>query len=527
MLAPLDRADTQPGHTHRTDFDKFRLRSFVQRLMALGEVEVHEEPVALADVSRIVEDSGKAVLFRQAGPERTEMIVAVSASRSRVAAAFGLSDWKDVQQEYLKRLENPQKTLEVASADAPVHQVVIKGEAIDLASLPFHVQHELDGGPYISSAIDYCVDPETGRTNVGCRRLMLRNRTTMRSNLTANSDLKKIYKRAVENKQKLPVTFVIGSHPLDFFAATLRLPGDELGLVATLRGEPVPVVRGITNDIAVPADAEMTIEGYFDELGWREMEGPYGEGFGYYGPMHIDPVFHVTAITKRRDSLFQSLVHSGRDSGQAESPNMGCLAAEAAAFKALRALGMEPAAVCAPTHSGRAQHIRVALKNPGAGDAAKVVQALFKLPRFKHVFVMDADIDPFNDRQVDWALSTRFRADRDLTVETGFPPQHMDITMMEGGQDKMTKLGFDLTLPQGRGEKIDFKVPEAPRFAATAAHRFASVRDALAAGPLYFAELMEAVGSRDGREVALELDRLREEGVLDRAEEGQWRLISK
>ena len=200
---------------------------------------------------------------------------------------------------------------------------------------------------------------------------------------------------------------------------------------------------------------------------------------------------------------------------------MGCLGAEAGALRALRAVGIEPVAVCSPTHTGRQQHVRIALQNPAEGEAAKAIAALFKVPRFKHVFIFDDDIDPFDDRQAEWALSTRFRADRDLTIETGFPPQHMDITMASG--DKMTKLGFDCTLPRDRGDKIDFKVPRAPRFEQPA--RFATVREALAAGPLYFAELMEAVGSRDGREVSLALDALREEGVLERADEGQWRLL--
>jgi 2,5-furandicarboxylate decarboxylase 1 len=516
MLAPLTKVD----------FDKFRLRKFIERLVSMGEVEVHDEPVALADVSRMVEQTAKAVLFRKAGPEGTEMIAAVGAGRGRMAAAFGLSDWRAVQDEFLRRMANPQKTVEVASKDAPVHEVVLKGDDIDLSKLPFHVQHELDGGPYISSAIDYCIDPETGRSNVGCRRLMLRSRNTMRSNLTANSDLKKIYRACVDKKQKLPVTFVIGSHPIDFLGATQRQPVDEIELVATLRGEPLPVVRGVTNGIAVPADAEMTLEGYFDELGWREMEGPYGEGFGYYGPMHIDPVFHVTAITRRRDCLFQTLVHSGRDSGRADSPNMGSLAAEASALKALRAAGIEPFAVCAPTHSGRSQHIRVALKGAREGDARKVFDALLRMPRFKHVFVMDDDIDPFDDRQVDWALATRFRADRDLVKQDGFKPMYMDITM-DPAKDEMTKLGFDLLLPVGRGETIDFKVPRAPRFdeKKQGSPRFNTVREALASGPMYFAEIMAAVGSRDGREVSMELEALREEGKMgDRLENGQWRL---
>ena len=504
------------------DMNKFRLRSFVNRLTELGEVEIHDEPVPLSELSRIIEASHKATLFRKAGPEQVEVVAAVCGARSRLAAAFGL-DYREIAHEYLRRMAQPQPTVEVSSGEAPVHEIVLTGPDADLTRLPFHVQHEFDGGTYISSAIDYTVDPQSGRTNVGCRRLMLRGRHEMRANLTNNSDLKKIYLKCLERGERLNVSYVVGSHPIDFLAATLRLPADEIGLVAILRGEPLPVVRGVSNNVPVPADVEMVIEGYFDELGYREFEGPYGEGYGYYGPMHIDPVFHVTAITKRRDSLFQSLLHSGRNLSRADSPNIGALNAEVSAWKALRAAGIEPVAVCVPTSTGRQQHVRVAITQKASGQARQVIAVLFGVVRFKHVIVVDDDIDVFSDEQIEWAMASRFRPDRDIVTQGGFPPHYMDPTMEEG--DVMTKVGFDLTVPFDRPNRIDYWVAQAPRFERPA--RFRTVREALESGPMYFAHLMEAVGSRDGREVALELDALRNEGILTRLDNGEWMLKPK
>ncbi|HZD40357.1 MAG TPA: UbiD family decarboxylase [Terriglobales bacterium] len=502
--------------------NKFRLRPFVERLIELGEVEIHEESVPLSDLSHIIEASPKATLFRRAGPEEAEVVAAVCGSRRRLAAAFGL-DYRDVPHEYMRRMASPQPSLEVSSSVAPVHEILLTGDDVDLTQLPFHVQHEFDGGTYISSAIDYTVDPETGRTNVGCRRLMLRGRREMRANLTNNSDLKKIYLKCLERGERLNVSFVIGSHPVDYLAATLRLPADEIGLVATLRGEPLAVVREITNNIPVPADTEMVIEGYFDELGYREMEGPYGEGYGYYGPMHIDPVFHVTAITKRKDALFQSLLHSGRRLSRADSPNTGALNAEVAAWNALRAEGIEPVAVCVPTSTGRQQHVRVAITQQAPGQARQVISALLAVSRFKHIFVVDDDVDIFCDEQIEWAMATRFRPERDIVTKGGFPPHYMDPTMAKG--DTMTKAGFDLTAPFAGQKSIDYWVAEAPRF--DKPPRYGTVREALESGPMHFVHLMEAVGSRDGREIALELDRLREAGLLTRLANGEWALTSQ
>ncbi|HVA12347.1 MAG TPA: UbiD family decarboxylase [Stellaceae bacterium] len=497
------------------DLDKFRLRNFVAKLAELGELEIHDEPVALADLSWAIEASPKAKLFKNVGPERVEVAAATAGSRKRLAAAFGV-DPSQVIAEFARRLENPQPIVEIPSADAPVHQVVKKGDQIDLTALPFHPQHEYDGGTYISSGIDYTIDPVTGRSNIGCRRLMLRSKDTMRANLTANSDLKKIYKAAVERKERLPVSFVVGSHPLDFMAAVQRRPGDEVKLLATLRGEPVPMVKCLTNNIMVPADAEMVIEGYFDELGYREMEGPYGEMWGYYGPMHIDPVFHVTAITHRRDVLFQTVLHSSHILARGDSPNMSALGTELSMWRNLRKAGIEPAAVAmAP---GLRLHGRVALKRGKPGEARIAIATLLKETPCKHVVVVDDDIDVTQADQVEWALCTRFRADQDLVIESGLEGAYMDPTMFE--ETETTKLGFDATAPYGRESRVDFWRPQAPHL--TGAPRYQTVRQALEAQPLFFTQIMDAVGSRDGREVAMELYRLREEGVLDRQSNGEW-----
>lgn len=242
------------------DPERFRLRRLVDRLKQLGEVEVHDEPVALADLSSIIEASDKAVLFRKAGPEQLELVAGVMGSRRRLAIALGV-EAEDGLREYEQRMANPQPHFEVPSSDAPVHQVIVAGDDIDLTKLPFYLQHDLDGGPYISSAIDFSVDAATGKHNVGCRRLMLLGRKHLRTNLTAPSDLKLTYQACVERGERLPVSFAVGSHPTSYLAATSRLPGDEFSLVATLRGAPLPMVRGVTNGVPAPADAEMIIEG--------------------------------------------------------------------------------------------------------------------------------------------------------------------------------------------------------------------------------------------------------------------------
>jgi len=503
------------------DLKKFRLRHFVEKLIDLGEVEVVEEPVDLVDVSRIVEASDKAVLFRKAGPEGTELVANVAGSRKRLAAAFGVPE-NQVVQEYRRRLANPRPVVNVAPEDAPVREVVFEGDEVDLTHLPFHPQHALDGSTYLSSAIDFSIDPETGTTNVGCRRLSLRNRTECGTNVTAPSDLQRIYCASIARGEKLPVSFAVGSHPLDFMAATMRIPADETALVGTLRGEPVPLVKSLTNDIRVPADAEVILEGYLCAEGYVEPEGPFGEYMGYYGPMHLNPVFHVTAITMRKDALHQSVLHGAGDVlGRVESANFVAIHLEARAFDILEKLGIDIRDARVTTSSGEGQHLRIAICQTAPGQARQAIEALFaELRIVKHIFVVDDDVDIWSESAMEWAMGTRFQAHKDLVVLTGMLGHPMDPSL--GEDETGAKAGFDMTVPFGFGEKLLEKVTDPPVF--EGAGRFRDVARALEGGPMYFTEIMQAVGSRDGREITLRLDELRNEGRLIRNEDGQYYL---
>ena len=503
------------------DTEKYRLRCFVEHLIDLGEVEVHDEPVPLTGLSPIIESTPKAVLFKQAGPERVELVAKTAGNRRRLAAAFGVTEDK-LYDTYFGRLANPQPLVEISSSDAPVHQVVLTDRDVDLSRLPFHPQHAYDGSCYLSAAIDFTVDPGTGRRNVGCRRLSLRNRTECGTNVTAPSDLKRIYTACVARGEKLPVTFTVGAHPLDFVAATMRQGDDELALIAQMRGEPAAVVKSLTNDVRVPADAEITLEGFLDERGYVEPEGPYGEYMGYYGAIHMDPVFHCTAITMRRDVLHLTLLHgSAFVLDQTDSANISALRTEAEAMRILKATGRDPVAVHLCTLSGGANTVRVALRQRTPGEARQAIATLFGAIRpVKHIFVFDEDVDIRDEGQVAWAMGTRFQADEDIVVLQGMMGMTMDPSL--NGRRTGAKAGFDCTKPFGRAGEIPLTRSAARVFAGPA--RFQSVEAALAGGPLFYADIVEGIGSDDGREVAAALDRLRQEGRLARDRDGRYYL---
>jgi 2,5-furandicarboxylate decarboxylase 1 len=499
------------------DLDRFRLRRFVESLADSGEVERRDDPVDLAGIAEILDGNPRAVHFLAAGPERQELVGNVVSSRTRVARAFGVAPER-LAGEIQRRLALRPQIVEVSRAEAPVQQVVETGEAADLTALPVHLQHGLDGAPYISASIDYALDPRTGWTNVGIRRLMLRGRREAGVDLVSPSDLRALYEASAAEGRPLPVSFVVGAHPIDHLAAVMRLPVDELGIVASLRDAPLPVVKSVTNDIRVPADAEMVLEGYFDARGHVESEGPYGEFLGYYGAVKKNPVFHLTAITRRRDALFQTATIGGRAMSRTDTAVLTAVRTEVVIWRALEIAVREPVAVYATTSSGGNFNVRVALRQRVPGEARNAIAAcLSALVNVKNVFVVDPDIDVTSDEQMDWAMATRFQPDRDLIVLTGMRTLPLDPSITSGRVG--AKAGFDLTWPFGTGARLETKVPEPPRFAG---ERFASIEAALADGPKYFEELMTAVGSRDGREIVRTLEGLRAREALDRDGEGRY-----
>jgi UbiD family decarboxylase len=502
------------------DLDRFRLRRFIEDLAGSDELERRDAPVDLADIARILDGNPRAVHFLAAGPERQELVGNVVSSRNRIARAFGVAP-DQLAAEIARRLANKPQIAEVSGAEAPVQQVVLTGEAADLTALPVHLQHGLDGAPYISASIDYVIDAGTGWTNVGIRRLMLRGRREAGVDLVSPSDLRAIYEASAAAGRPLPVSFVVGAHPADHVAAMMRMPVDELGIVASLRDAPLPVVKCVTNNIRVPADAEMVLEGYFDARGHVEAEGPYGEFLGYYGAVKRNPVFHLTAITRRRDALFQTATIGGRAMSRTDTAILGAVRTEVMIWKALEIAVREPVAVYATASSGGNFNVRVALRQRVPGEARNAIAACMSaLVNVKNVFVVDPDIDVTSDEQIDWAMATRFQPDRDLIVVSDMRTLPLDPSITGGRVG--SKAGFDLTWPFGAGNRLETRVPEPPRFEG---RRFESVEAALRDGPKFFEELMTAVGSRDGREVVRELDVLRSSPGLDRDNEGRYVIL--
>jgi 3-polyprenyl-4-hydroxybenzoate decarboxylase len=222
----------------------------------------------------------------------------------------------------------------------------------------------------------------------------------------------------------------------------------------------------------------------------------------------------------RRDALFQTATIGGRSLAYTDTSQLCALRTEIAAWSSLETAIREPVAIYCTPSCGGMYNLRLAIRQRYPGESRNAIAAVFgSLADVKHVFVVDDDIDIFSDGQMDWALATRFQAHRDMIIDQGFRVIPLDPSLL--GERVGSKAGFDLTLPFGWKRETEFTVPVPPTLGTLAN---LSVREALEAGPRTFRDLMEATGSRDGRDVVVALDEVRQQDALDRLPDGRYAL---
>lgn len=365
------------------------------------------------------------------------VVVNTFASRRRIGYAIGLeekeliSGWKARSAERI-----PPRSVE----DAPVKEVQCLGKEIDLNDYPIPVHFEADGGRYITGGVVIAKDPDTGVGNLNFTRLQVQNQETLGASLHSRGDLWDFQRRQGEQGKPLDVAVAIGVHPAISVAAATNLPitEDEMALAGGLMGESVPVVAAESVDLMVPAQAEMVIEGKILPDTFQD-EGPLGEYTGYASGRSTRNVIRVSAITHRKDMIYQDIVPGA----SAEHLNLSKVSRIPRTFDAVKAAFPNVIDMNYPM-SGTHYHCYVSLKQTIEGQAKQVMMLIFGLDSYiKHIIAVDSDVDVYDEKQVLWALATRFQADRDLFVVPGLPANLLDPSM----QGKVgAKMGLDATM---------------------------------------------------------------------------------
>ncbi len=426
-------------------FMRVSFREVLSRLDRQGDLLRLGKEIDPRYLSPLVVKADRPVLFERVRGYAIRVAGGLFWSRRRLARAL---DWpeSELATRFAAGVATPiEPTL---TADAPAQEVVRAGGEVDLTEVPIPLLAEKDGGPYISAGVVMARGGGRG-LNAGVYRLMYRCRDETGIDLVTVSDLRRLYEAQLARNEPLPISVSLGVNPIELLSAAYKAPPgvSEMALAGGLHGAPVPLVRCLTVDLPAIADAEIVLEGQLLPIGWTQDEGPFGEFAGMYGDLKANPVFKVTAITYRRDAIFQLLQMPW------ENAWLGAAATEAQVWNVLRAAGVDVVNVAVTEGSACRWSVIAAIrKRPGGGKNA--LMAILSLPDTKHALVVDEDVDIFDPTQVEWARTFRVQADRDVVIHSGAQAKHVDPSVkpweLAPGQVPLTaKMGIDATIPEG------------------------------------------------------------------------------
>ncbi len=415
------------------------LREWLKSLAASDRLAVAQKGVSLIDelaaIAKRLENE-RAVLFPEPGQHRIPVVANLFADRSWIADALGVPV-TELLSTFQNAVRHPLPWVEVASAQ--VQEVV--HEKVDLLKqLPIPKHNEHDSGPYITAALLIARNPKTGIQNVSIHRCQVSGPDRIGVLLLPRHTLH-YFRMAEEAGEALEIALVIGAHPACILAsqAIAALDSDEMEIAGALLGRPVEMVKCRTNRVKVPAHAEIVIEGRILPK-VREPEGPFGEFPQYYGPRADREVIQVDAITHRENPIFHTITGGG-----VEHLLLGGIPREATllehlqrSFPSVRDVRLTRGGTCR-------YHLAVKIDKKSQGEPKNIIMGAFGGHYdIKQVVVVDMDVNIDDEHEIEWAVATRFQADRDLVVVSGAQGSKLDPSSDNGISAKM---GIDATKP--------------------------------------------------------------------------------
>lgn len=421
-------------------------RDAVQRLRAGGRVRtLNREADPDLEIAALMKrlDGAEALLFPKVKGHAVPVIGNLLASQANCEAAFGVS-YREIREFVARALGSPVAPHKVAKA--PCQENVHRD--FDLGRMLPVLRHtEADSGRFITAGIVIVQDPETGVYNASYHRLQLLGPKKTGVKLDYGRHLRLAYERAQKLKQDLPIAVCIGTDlAVHYTAATMgaQMPesADELAVAGGLRGSPLPVVKCVTQDLWVPAETEIVLEG---RMRWQGTvrEGPFAEFIGYLSPEGDAPVFEVDAVTHRNDPIYHAINGYGRETVMLRKYVM-----EASLLKALQAA--VPIIHDAEMTAGGLHRFIAVLSVRKTSPQQEGLQrnailaAFATLKDLDLVIAVDDDIDIRDPVDVEYALATRMEASRDVFV---IPEARGHEYVRAGKNGVVAKLGIDATVP--------------------------------------------------------------------------------
>lgn len=392
-----------------------------------------------------------AILFDRIKGFRTPVVTgAIGASREIYAMALGVAvnggriDKEEIHAKWVEALATPLEPLRVDAG--PCKENIVKENEVDLLRFPIPTWTPTqDAAPYLSAGSVIQKDPETGIQNAGVYRGMIKGPNRIGMLIVPGKHSGIILQKYEAMRRPMEIAVVIGPPPTVGMTSVGRIPYgvDEVTVAGALAGAPVEVVRCETVDLRVPATAEMVIEGVV-QPGVREPEGPFGEFYGYMGPVASSPVIEVTAITYRDGTIHQGFMEQMPPS---EGSCVKDIAMESVILGALRGMGV-PGVLDVRVHDMSAQaHVIVKIKPQFPAHAKVVMNGCWaSYPnRCKQVIVVEDDCDIYDDNDVEWHLACRVQPERDIVILPHATGHTLDPSMPKETYMYGSKMGIDAT----------------------------------------------------------------------------------
>lgn len=431
-----------------------RFRTALSRMLEGGRVQAYTAPAdPHLEIAAILKklDGEPAVVFPKVPPTGMTIVGNFLACRENCEAAYGI-DFNGIRALIGRGLSSPQapKVMNTGPVQENVHT-----SGFDIGRmLPVLHHTEADSGRFITAGIVIVRDPVTGVYNASYHRLQLigPNRTAIK--LDYGRHLRLAFERSQKKGEPLPVVVVIGADTaVHYAAATMgsQMPetADELAVAGGLKGSPLPVVKAITQDLLLPAESEIALEGRIlvDET---VREGPFGEFVGYLSPEGDAPVFEITAVTHRTHPIYHAINGYGR-----ETIMLRKYVLEASLLKVLQAavpIVTDTEMTVGGLHRFHAVvQVRKATPQHNGLERNVMMAAFGALKDLDLVIVVDDDIDIRDPHDVEYALATRMEASRDL-VTIPCARGHEYVRVSRSGI--RTKLGIDATVPFEEKERF-------------------------------------------------------------------------
>ncbi|WP_461204971.1 menaquinone biosynthesis decarboxylase [Clostridium sp. DL1XJH146] len=398
------------------------------------DAEVDSELEITEITDRVSKKFGKALLFNNVKNSPYPLVINAMGTYERLNLALGVENLDDIADEIVdfmdmanyatlvSKIKSAPKLAKMAfifpkKVKKAACQEVI--EEPDLDKLPILKCWPQDGGRYITLPLVITKDPDTNQQNMGMYRLQVYDKKTTGMHWHLHKDGREIYEKYRKLGKRMPVSVAIGCDPATIYSATAPLPKmiDEMIFAGFLRKSSVDLVKCVTNDIYVPANAEFILEGYVD-LDEKRLEGPFGDHTGYYSLEDMYPVFHIEKITRKKNPVYPTTIVG-------KPPMEDCYLGKATERIFLPLLKIQVPEIVDmnfPLEGVFHNCVIVSIKKAFPKHAHKVMSALWGMGQMmytKMIIVVDEGIDPHDISTVAWKVFNNIDAKRDVVISQG------------------------------------------------------------------------------------------------------------